>query len=74
MTREQMIKIGFRPYMKLMLETHYGLIETILIAANFDNETLTLRIIDVDKFEEEDLTVSISKVSLPKRTTALKII
>lgn len=52
MTRDEMVKRMFKPYMILMLDTHYGKIETLLIAMNFDNETFTLRILDVEKFEE----------------------
>ncbi|MBB2951943.1 hypothetical protein FHR29_002675 [Sphingobacterium sp. JUb56] len=73
MTREEMIKRSFKPYMILIHHSHYGDIEMILVSANFDNETFTLRPIDIENFEEEDYIISISKVSFKKKES-LKIV
>lgn len=67
MTREEMIKKSFKPYMLLNVDTAYGVIEMMLIATNFDNECFLMRIIDVDKFDEEDIWISISKISFPRK-------
>ncbi|MNK97544.1 hypothetical protein D3C87_1178850 [compost metagenome] len=73
MTRDEMIKRSYKPYMILIHHSHYGDIEMILVSANFDNETFTLRPIDIEKYEEEDLIISINKVSF-KPKEKLKIV
>ena len=73
MTRQQMIKRSFKPYMVLELETHNSIIDVILVSVDFDNEVFVVRPFDVDVFENEDLHVSISKLSF-KKVNKLKLI
>ena len=73
MTRQQMIKRSFKPYMILELETHSTIIDVILVSADFDNEVFIVRPLDIDCFENDDIYVSISKLSF-KKAEKLKII
>lgn len=73
MTRQQMIKRSFKPYMILELETHSAIIDVILVSADFDNEVFIVRPLDIDCFENDDLHVSISKLNF-KKDDKLKLI
>ena len=73
MTREQMIKRSFKPYMELELETHLGILPVILVATDFDNEVLTVRPVDAERYEQDDLKVSISRISF-KKADKLKLV
>lgn len=74
MTREEMIKRSFRPYMIITYNDRHGDKDMILVSADFENEVFTLRPLDIDRYEDEDFQVSISKVSFKKKEKSLKII
>lgn len=74
MTREEMVKRAFKPYMVLIFHDRDKDVEMMLLAVNFDNEVFTLSPIDTDFFEDDAITVSISKVSFPKRVPRLKVL
>lgn len=73
MTRDQMLKRSFKPYMILELQTHISLIDVMLISADFDNEVFIVRPLDIENYMNEDVSVSISKLNF-KKQNKLKII
>lgn len=74
MTREEMVKRSFKPYMILIFHDRDKDVEMMLLAAHFDNEVFTLSPVDTDFYEDESITVSISKVSFPKKVTKMKVL
>ncbi len=74
MTREEIVKRSFRPYMILIFHDRDKDVEMMLLAVHFDNEVFTLAPFDTKTYEDESINVSISKVSFPKRATKLKVI
>jgi len=74
MTREEMVKRPFKPYMILIFHDRDKDVEMMLLAAHFDNEVFTLVPVDTDFYEDESITVSILKVSFPKRKAKLKVV
>ncbi len=74
MTREEMVKRSFRPYMILIFHDRDKDVEMMLLAVHFDNEVFTLAPFDTEIYQDEAITVSISKVSFPKRAAKLKVI
>lgn len=74
MTREEMVKRSFKPYMILIFHDLGKDVEMMLLAVNFDNEVFTLSPLDTGFYEDEAIHVSISKVSFKKKETSLKVL
>lgn len=74
MTREEMVKRSFKPYMVLIFHDRDKDVEMMLLAVNFDNEVFTLSPVYTDFYEDDAITVSISKVSFPKKSTKMKVL
>ncbi len=70
MTRDDLMKLSIKPYMVV----HYKLpryennIECLLLAVDFDNETMTLKPLEDKNYSPnaDDFVVSISRCSIPK--------
>ena len=71
MTREEMVKKAYKPYMVIMYKVrHYSefkQIECLLVAVDFDNELMTLQPLEDGNFEVEEATfvTSISNCIVP---------
>jgi len=68
MTREQMIKTNWKPYMKLEFKTSSmeNPIMCILLAINFESEILTMLPVDTETYEPDEVFMPIQYIFIPK--------
>lgn len=68
MTREQMIKTNWKPYMKIEFKTlsMENPIICILLAINFESEILTLLPVDTETYEPDEVFMSIQYIFIPR--------
>jgi len=73
MTREQMIKTNWKPYMKIEFKTSSmdNPIICILLAINFESEILTILPVDTETYEPDEVFMPIQYISLPRPTPRL---
>lgn len=69
MTRGEMLKINFRPYMLIDYkpERSERVYEMLLAGIDFDKEVMTLSPMQINYYENQDYVVSISTCSIAKR-------
>lgn len=68
MTREQMIKTNWKPYMKLEFKTSSmeNPIICILLAINFESEILTILPVDTETYEPDEVFMPIQYIFIPQ--------
>lgn len=68
MTREQMIKVAWKPYMEVEYKTERMEFPIIcmLLAVDFDTEVFKLSPIDTEQYEPDDVYISVQHIFIPR--------